>query len=100
LGGWVGRVANAHVGTDDEAAAFDCGGAHQGEPGVAPVGGRGEVEVDILREEGLSHKRHVVLPADGGREVDAHTTDGGAYGPERGGRALGPDEAFGSGLRG
>jgi hypothetical protein len=45
----------------------------------------------------LADKRHVVLPADGGADVDADAADGGADRAEGGGGALGPDEAFSSG---
>jgi hypothetical protein len=93
------RSALTHVGADDEAAAFDCNGAEQRQPCVTAVGSRGEVEVHVLGIEGLAQQRHVVLPADGGGEVDADTADGGADGAESCRRALGPDEPLGASLR-
>ncbi len=95
----VWGVTRAHVGADHKTAALDGYSAEEGEPGVPAVGSRGEVEVDVLRVEGLSHQRHVVLPADSCRKVDAYAADGGADCPESGGRTLGPDKSLRSGLK-
>lgn len=91
-------VARGHVGGDDEAAALNGDGAHQREPGVATIGGGREVEVHVLGVERLAEERHVVLPADGGGEVDAGAADVGRHGAEGRGGPLGPDEALGAGL--
>ena len=65
-----------------EAATFDANGAHQGEPGVPFIRRGGEVQVDVLGIEGLANQWHVVLPADGGGEVDSRAPNGGGYGTE------------------
>ena len=90
----VPAAPHAHVARDDEAAALDADGAHQPHPGVAGVGGGRQVQVDVLGVEGLAQQRHVVLPADGGGEVDAHAAHDGGDGAERAGAALRPDEAL------
>lgn len=51
-----------------------------------------------MRVQGLAEEGHVVLPADGGGEVDAHAADGGGHGAEGAGGALGPAETLGAGL--
>lgn len=94
-----GSVSDAHVGAYHEAAAFNSCGAKQRQPGFTTVSGRGEVEVDVLGVEGLSHQGHVVFPADGGCEVNAYPADGRADRAEGSWRALSPDEPLGSSLK-
>lgn len=89
---------HAHVGAYDEAPPFDGRGAEKWQPGVTVVGGGCQVEVDILGVEGLAYKRHVVLPADGCGEVDAHPADAGTYCTQSGRRTLCPDKSLCSGL--
>lgn len=84
-------AANALVRREDERAALAGDGAHEGEPGVAGVGGGGEVDADVLGVEGLAEEGHVVFPADGGGEGDGDGVEGCCDGAQRGGRALGPD---------
>lgn len=84
-------AANALIRREDEGAALAGDGAHEGEPGVAGVGGGGEVDADVLGVEGLAEEGHVVFPADGSGEGDGDGVEGCCDGAQRGGRALGPD---------
>ena len=81
---------HTHVGADDEAAALESDGAHEGQPGVAVVGGGGEPEVDVLGVEGLAQQRHVVLPADDGADLACRCVDD----SDPGTVTLSPDETF------
>lgn len=61
---------------------------------------RCKIQIHILGIEREAQQRHVILPAHGGCERELHAPDGGRDGPERGRRALGPNESLSAGLWG
>lgn len=93
------RFRHTHIRAQHHAPSLERHRAHQRQPGIPRICRGRQVQIHVLAVERVAQQRHVVLPADGGREREVHAADRGGDCTERGGRALAPDQTLGSCLR-